>query len=38
VESADENRLILRGSAGLVELPYGLIAKAKLDYSQEVED
>ncbi len=38
VESADANRLILRGSAGLVELPYGLIAKAKLDYSQEVED
>lgn len=38
VEDADEHRVILRGAAGLVELPYGIVAKAKLDYSQEVED
>ena len=38
VEEADENRLVLRGAAGLVELPYALVAKAKLDYSQEVGD
>jgi len=37
IADADENRVILRARAGLVELPYGNIAKAKLDYSQEVE-
>lgn len=38
VEEADESRVVLRGATGLVELPYALVAKAKLDYSQEVED
>jgi ribosome maturation factor RimP len=38
IENADENRVVLRSAAGLVELPYGIVAKAKLDYSQEVED
>jgi len=37
IADADENRVILRARADLVELPYGNIAKAKLDYSQEVE-
>ena len=36
VVDADEKRLVLRASSGLVEIPYGAIAKAKLDYSQEV--
>ncbi len=38
VVEADENRVVLRGASGLVELPYAVVAKAKLDYSQEVED
>jgi len=38
VVEADERRLVLRGSGGIVELPYEIIAKARLDYSQEVGD
>ncbi len=38
VVEADERRLVLRGSGGIVELPYDIIAKARLDYSQEVGD
>jgi ribosome maturation factor RimP len=37
VAEASEKRLVLRDSSGLTEIPYGVIAKAKLDYSQEVE-
>ncbi|AEJ19498.1 ribosome assembly cofactor RimP [Gracilinema caldarium] len=35
---ADDHHLVLRGAKGTVELSYDSIAKAKLDYSQEVED
>jgi ribosome maturation factor RimP len=35
LESADERRVVLRGSTGMLELAYDVIAKAKLDYSQE---
>ena len=38
LERADERSLSLRGKDGSVELSYDTIAKAKLDYSQEVED
>lgn len=37
VIETSENRLVLRNASGLVEIPYEAIAKAKLDYSQEVE-
>jgi ribosome maturation factor RimP len=36
LESADENVLSLKGKEGMVTLRYEIIAKAKLDYSQEV--
>jgi len=38
IVQADEKRLVLRGAGGIVELSYDSIAKAKLDYSQEVGD
>ncbi|MDR0553518.1 MAG: ribosome assembly cofactor RimP [Treponema sp.] len=36
LRSADEKGLVLQGREGLVALGYDVIAKAKLDYSQEV--
>jgi ribosome maturation factor RimP len=36
LDSADETHIVLRGSGGMVKLAYEIIAKAKLDYSQEV--
>ncbi|MFQ3547898.1 MAG: ribosome assembly cofactor RimP [Termitinemataceae bacterium] len=38
LEYADDHHVIIRGAKGTVELSYDSIAKAKLDYSQEVED
>ena len=38
IQEADDHHLVLRGEQGTVELSYDSIAKAKLDYSQEVED
>ena len=38
IERADDHHLVLRGAEGTVELSYDSIVKAKLDYSQEVED
>jgi len=37
VAEATKERLVLRNASGAVEIPYDAIAKAKLDYSQEVE-
>jgi ribosome maturation factor RimP len=37
VEETEEDRLILRNASGRVVIPFEAIAKAKLDYSQEVE-
>jgi ribosome maturation factor RimP len=37
LESADETHLVLKGSKGIMKLAYEIIAKAKLDYAQEVE-
>jgi ribosome maturation factor RimP len=37
VTETSGNRLVLRNASGSVEIPYEAIAKAKLDYSQEVE-
>ena len=37
VVEATEERVVLKNSTGIVELRYETIAKAKLDYSQEVE-
>lgn len=38
VVDATEERLVLKDASGVEsEIPYGVIAKAKLDYSQEVE-
>jgi len=37
LEEADESRLRLRSGGTVWEIPYGIVAKAKLDYSQEVE-
>ncbi len=37
VVDASEERVVLRGPSGEAEIPCGVIAKAKLDYSQEVE-
>jgi ribosome maturation factor RimP len=34
--SADETGLVLTGKNGTMPLPYAIIAKAKLDYAQEV--
>jgi ribosome maturation factor RimP len=36
LESADERQLVLKGRDGMITLAYTIIAKAKLDYSQEV--
>jgi ribosome maturation factor RimP len=36
LQSADETGLVLRGKTESIALNYGVIAKAKLDYSQEV--
>jgi ribosome maturation factor RimP len=36
LESADETGLVLKGKDGMIPLGYDIIAKAKLDYSQEV--
>jgi len=38
VVEADDNSVTLRKLGETVKLPYEIIAKAKLDYSQEVED
>lgn len=37
VTETSEKRLVLRNASGVIEIPYEVIAKAKLDYSQEVE-
>lgn len=37
LESADTTHLVLKGSEGIMKLAYDVIAKAKLDYAQEVE-
>ncbi len=37
VEESAEDRVVLRNASGRVEIPFTAIAKAKLDYSQEVE-
>ena len=37
VEETTEDGLVLRNAAGRIEIPFATIAKAKLDYSQEVE-
>lgn len=36
LKAADETHLVLQGKDGMIELVYEDIAKAKLDYSQEV--
>jgi len=36
LQSADETQLALKGKDGMITLRYDIIAKAKLDYSQEV--
>lgn len=36
LQSADETQLVLKGKDGMITVNYELIAKAKLDYSQEV--
>jgi ribosome maturation factor RimP len=36
LQSSDERGLVLKGKTGTISLDYGIIAKAKLDYSQEV--
>jgi ribosome maturation factor RimP len=36
LQSADETQLVLKGKDGMITLRYEVIAKAKLDYSQEV--
>jgi ribosome maturation factor RimP len=36
LQSSDEKGLVLNEKTGAVTLDYGIIAKAKLDYSQEV--
>lgn len=38
LEAADELGIVIRRPGEKVELEYGIIAKAKLDYSQEDED
>lgn len=38
LERADDRGILLRGKDGSVDLAYEMIAKARLDYSQEVED
>lgn len=38
ISEADEKSLVLRGKDTSFQLPYEIITKAKLDYSQEVED
>ncbi len=38
VSGADTERLLLETKEGILELKYGIIAKAKLDYSQEVKN
>jgi ribosome maturation factor RimP len=35
LESADPAHLVLKGKNGIMEISYEVIAKAKLDYSQE---
>jgi ribosome maturation factor RimP len=37
VAETSADRVTLRNASGLVEIPFSVIAKAKLDYSQEVE-
>jgi ribosome maturation factor RimP len=36
LQSSDEKGLVLKGKEGAISLDYEIIAKAKLDYSQEV--
>jgi ribosome maturation factor RimP len=36
LHAADETQLVLKGKDGMIPLRYDIIAKAKLDYSQEV--
>lgn len=38
IVSADRENVTIQNVKGLVAIPYGIIGKAKLDYSQEVED
>jgi ribosome maturation factor RimP len=35
LESVDPNRIVLKGKEGTMKIPYEVIAKAKLDHSQE---
>jgi ribosome maturation factor RimP len=37
IVDANAERIVLRAAMGLTEIPLGVIAKAKLDYSQEVD-
>jgi ribosome maturation factor RimP len=38
VVSADDTKVSIENKLGIADIPFGIIAKAKLDYSQEVED